>query len=58
MKKSAYKSPHGAVKSMSVVAAELGVSTLERRVSVGLWLLDTVVFFHQLSFGFSWSVVE
>lgn len=28
---------------MSVVAAELGIGTLERRVSVGLWLLDTVV---------------
>lgn len=37
-----YKSPHGAVESMSVVAAELGVSTLERRVSVGLRLLDAV----------------
>lgn len=27
---------------MSVVAAELRVGTLERRVSVSLWLLDTV----------------
>lgn len=32
----------GAVQSMSVVAAELGIDTLERRVSVGLGLLDTV----------------
>lgn len=38
-----YKSSHGAVESMSVVASELGVGTLERRVSVGLGLLDTVV---------------
>ena len=30
------------MKSMSVVATELGVGTLERRVSVGLGLLDTV----------------
>lgn len=33
---------HCAVQSMSVVAAELGVGTLERWVAVGLWLLDTV----------------
>jgi len=37
-----YQGSHGAVKSMSVVASELGVGTLERRVSVGLGLLDTV----------------
>ena len=30
---------------MLVVAAELGVSTLERRVSVGLGLVDTVCAF-------------
>jgi hypothetical protein len=30
------------VKSMLVVAAELGVSTLERRVSVGLRLVNAV----------------
>jgi len=55
---STYKSPHGAVKSMSVVAAELRVGTLERRVSVGLWLLDTVLPLHQLLFRWSMSVVE
>jgi len=32
----------GAVKSVTVVAAELGVDTLEGRVTVGLGLLDTV----------------
>ena len=37
-----YQCLHGAVKSVLVVAAELGVSTLERRVSVGLGLVDTV----------------
>jgi hypothetical protein len=36
-----YQGSHGAVKSMSVVASELGVGTLEGRVSVGLGLLDT-----------------
>lgn len=38
----AYQSLHGAVQSVSVVAAELGVGTLERRVSHGLRLLDTI----------------
>lgn len=38
----AYQSLHVAVKSMPVVAAELGVGTLERRVSCGLGLLDTI----------------
>lgn len=37
-----YQGSHGAVKSMSVVASELRVGALERRVSVGLGLLDTV----------------
>jgi hypothetical protein len=37
-----YQGLHGAVKSMSVVASELGVGTLEGRVSAGLGLLDTV----------------
>ena len=37
-----YQCLHGAVKSMLVVAAELGVSTLERRVSVGLRLVNAV----------------
>lgn len=38
-----HQSAHGAVKSMSVVPAELGVGALERRVTVRLGLLDTVV---------------
>lgn len=37
-----YQGLHGAVKSVLVVAAELRVGTLERRVSVGLGLVDTV----------------
>ena len=37
-----YQSLHGAVQSMSVVSPELGVGSLQRRVSVGLWLLDTI----------------
>lgn len=37
-----YQGSHGAVKSMSVVASELGVGALEGRVSVSLGLLDTV----------------
>ena len=49
-----YQCLHGAVKSMLVVAAELGVSTLERRVSVGLGLVDTVCAFALVS---SYSVV-
>jgi hypothetical protein len=39
---STYKGLHGAVESVTVVAAELGVNTLEGRVTVGLGLLDTV----------------
>lgn len=35
-----YQSLHGAVKSMSVVSAELGVGSLEGRVSRSLGLLD------------------
>lgn len=31
---------------MSVVSSELGVGSLERWVSVGLWLLDTAVITH------------
>jgi hypothetical protein len=37
-----YKGLHGAVESVTVVAAELGVNTVEGRVTVGLGLLDTV----------------
>jgi hypothetical protein len=37
-----YEGLHGAVESVTVVAAELGVNTLEGRVTVGLRLLDTV----------------
>lgn len=37
-----YQGLHGAVESMSVVPSELGVNTLERGVTVRLWLLDTV----------------
>lgn len=37
-----YKGLHGAVESVTVVAAELGVNTLEGGVTVGLGLLDTV----------------
>ena len=44
-----YQCLHGAVKSVLVVAAELGVSTLERRVSVGLGLVDTVCAFALVS---------
>lgn len=40
---STYKSLHSAVESVTVVAAELGVDTLERGVTLGLRLLDTVV---------------
>lgn len=37
-----YKCLHGAVQRMSVVPSELGVGTLERWVTEGLRLLDTV----------------
>lgn len=37
-----HQSSHGAVKSVSMVPSELGVGSLERRVSVRLRLLDTV----------------
>lgn len=36
-----YQSLHGAVESMSVVSSELGVGSLEGRVSGSLGLLDT-----------------
>lgn len=39
--RSTYQSLHGAVESMSVVASELGVGSLQGRVTVGLGLLDT-----------------
>lgn len=39
---STHQSLHGTVQSVSVVAAELGVDTLERGVTVSLRLLDTV----------------
>lgn len=39
---STYQSLHGTVKSVTVVAAELGVNTLEGGVTVSLRLLDTV----------------
>ena len=39
---STYESLHGAVQSVTVVAAELGVNTLQGGVTVGLRLLDTV----------------
>lgn len=42
MRESTYQCLHGTVKSVSVVATELGVDTLEGRVTVGLGLLDTV----------------
>jgi len=38
-----HQSAHGAVQSMPVVPPELGVGTLERGVTVGLRLLDTVM---------------
>jgi hypothetical protein len=38
---STYQSIHGAVESMSVIASELGVGSLQGRVTVGLGLLDT-----------------
>ncbi len=31
------------MQSMSVVSSKLGICALERRVSVGLWLLDAIV---------------
>ncbi len=34
---------HRSVQSMSVVSSKLGICALERRVSVGLWLLDAIV---------------
>lgn len=34
---------HRSVQRMSVVSSELGVGTLERGISVGLWLLDAVL---------------
>lgn len=34
---------HRSVQSMSVVSSELGICALEGRISVGLWLLDTIV---------------
>jgi hypothetical protein len=37
-----YQRLHGSVKSMSVVSSELGVGSLERWVTVGLGLLDSV----------------
>jgi hypothetical protein len=43
-----HQGAHGAVKSMPVVAAELGVGALERRVTVSLRLLDTAVPSRQL----------
>ena len=36
-----HQGAHGAVQSMPVVTAELGVGALERRVTVSLRLLDT-----------------
>lgn len=39
----AYQSTHGAVKGMTVVAAELGVDTLQRGVPRGLGLLNAGV---------------
>jgi len=39
---STHQSLHGTVESVAVVAAELGVDTLERGVTLGLRLLDTV----------------
>jgi hypothetical protein len=35
------QSPHRAVQRMPVVPPELRIRAFERRVSVGLWLLDT-----------------
>lgn len=42
--RASYQSLHGAVQSMSVVSAELGVGSLQRGVTRSLRLLDTVVF--------------
>lgn len=39
------------MKSMPVVPPELGVGSLERGVTVGLGLLDTVLPLHQLLFS-------
>lgn len=39
---STYQGLHGAVQGVTVVAAELGVDTLQGGVTVGLGLLDTV----------------
>jgi hypothetical protein len=43
-----HQSALGAVKSMPVVPPELGVGALERGVTVGLRLLDTVFPSYQL----------
>ena len=37
-----YQGLHGSVQSVSVVSSELWIGTLERWISHGLWLLDTV----------------
>lgn len=42
-----YQSLHGAVQRMPVVSSELRVRAFERRVSVGLGLLDTAGNIHQ-----------
>lgn len=34
---------HGSVQGVSVVSSELRIGALQRRISVGLWLLDTVM---------------
>lgn len=40
---STHQSAHGAVQRMPMVPSELGVGALQGRVSVCLWLLDTVL---------------
>lgn len=47
-----YQRLHGALQRMPVVPPELGVCSLERRVAVGLGLLDTVCLVPPLAFHF------
>lgn len=51
---STYQSLHGAVESMSVVASELGVGSLQGRVTVGLGLLNTIARRLKLVFRRQW----
>lgn len=49
MKRVSYKCLHCTLQSMSVVSSELRIGTLERWISHGLWLLDTVCVVRELA---------